>query len=243
LLPARPLLTRRTRWRNRRPVRRRTSGRSVYNYYRHYDPHTGRYAQSDPIGLAGGLNTYLYANGNPLRFIDPLGLDVEILIGGPAWYGHAAVRVDDRVYSNGRYRTGVAAIDDTRRSHVSGQALVGPNVLTAQRASAYLSQQCPSCAIEGYLLKLTAAQEARVREFYKNLIDQSSPVPGRPNWWLLPDDYAFLGENCADLSAEAARAGFDWYQDIFVSSFYTSPAQLSMELRAAPWLVRERRQY
>jgi RHS repeat-associated protein len=80
-------------WRNRRRVRRRTSGRSFvynlrfpgqyfdaetglnYNDQRDYDPATGRYVESDPIGLAGGsYSTYSYAGSDSLRFIDPLGL-------------------------------------------------------------------------------------------------------------------------------------------------------------------------
>jgi uncharacterized protein RhaS with RHS repeats len=50
-------------------------GCALYNYFRDYDAVTGRFIQSDPIGLDGGLNTYLYANANPLPYADPLGLE------------------------------------------------------------------------------------------------------------------------------------------------------------------------
>jgi RHS repeat-associated protein len=45
-----------------------------YNYFRDYDPAVGRYVQSDPIGLEGGLNTYRYADVNPIVAFDFFGL-------------------------------------------------------------------------------------------------------------------------------------------------------------------------
>jgi len=44
-----------------------------YNFFRYYDPETGRYITKDPIGLEGGFNGYAYTP-NPINWVDPLGL-------------------------------------------------------------------------------------------------------------------------------------------------------------------------
>ncbi len=50
--------------------------------FRWYDPETGRFLQSDPIGIEGGLNVYAYLEGNPVWSVDPDGL---IPIEGVTW--------------------------------------------------------------------------------------------------------------------------------------------------------------
>jgi RHS repeat-associated protein len=52
-----------------------------YNLHRYYDPQIGRYISSDPIGLAGGINAYLYANASPTLYHDANGLFVHVLVG------------------------------------------------------------------------------------------------------------------------------------------------------------------
>ena len=60
-----------------------------HNWHRTYDPTLGRYLQSDPIGLAGGLNRYVYGLNDPNSNIDPTGEAVPLVVWGAMAFGAA----------------------------------------------------------------------------------------------------------------------------------------------------------
>jgi RHS repeat-associated protein len=77
--------------RRRRKV---ASSRQHYNYQRDYDPSVGRYTQSDPIGLAGGISTYAYAGSMPTGAIDPMGLAHGYFDWGDVFFGSIVAASD-----------------------------------------------------------------------------------------------------------------------------------------------------
>jgi RHS repeat-associated protein len=80
--------------------------RLSFHRARYYDPHLGRFISEDPIGIAGGINSYTYSSNNPLNATDPAGLTtcpkgtelVEIVFHKDGWGNwFAAIKCKARV--------------------------------------------------------------------------------------------------------------------------------------------------
>ncbi len=146
-----------------------------YNLNRYYDARLGRYTQSDPIGLVGGVNTYTYVHGNPISFIDPSGL-IDLKIPGVPISIHA---------NPGPEATTFRAEHDPPHVHLGSND--GPRVdtenfkpLSEADARKMTKEQRKMCdALNGGQKSLIRARQAAVFRYGKYIIKaMSMPLVG-----------------------------------------------------------------
>ncbi|MEO8276994.1 MAG: RHS repeat-associated core domain-containing protein [Thermoanaerobaculia bacterium] len=173
---------------------------SYYNFHRWYEDQTGKYSSADPLGLRGSINAFAYTDGNPVGFVDPLGLKVELYcetigrdaaanvghrIVGAAGFQHCFVRIkcnscpkyDLRLEVNGRdNEAGMSEIPDPPRFGMGHGASIVP----------FDSPDWDSndCTMEECILK-------RYRELQSRGYDYGFPPKG---WLFGPNSNTFAND-------------------------------------------------
>ncbi len=105
----------------------------LYRRNRYFDPVSGRFTQADPIGLAGGLNLYGFANGDPVNFTDPFGLCPDCILD----VAFIAADIDDIRRNGLTWRRGIALGLDVLATAVpfvpAGAGVVGRGLSKSSR--------------------------------------------------------------------------------------------------------------
>jgi RHS repeat-associated protein len=142
-----------------------------YNYFRSYDPGTGRYSQPDPIGLGGGWNRIGYVGGNPLKYSDSTGLFIDPV---HQWVTNEALGGDAHYPLAGQ----VAGVDflpgaqspENSFWHAMSDGISGQSPVDAEKLyDKYISDQLATCTQDGLARALHAAQDSAAkghREFH-----------------------------------------------------------------------------
>ena len=144
-----------------------------YNYQRDLDADTGRYVQSDPIGLLGGISTYGYVGGRPLGLVDPLGLEAvgSFNNGGHrnSWEDGINVRTPDYVKAQGSLFTFSLSVIVSR----SGAVFAGGGVERPYSAPANLNLKVSDFFSLGFSVSAGWANTATCNVMDLDMIDEA----------------------------------------------------------------------
>src|SRR5690606_12021163 len=174
------------------------------NYQRSYDPVTGRYLEPDPLGLAGGLNRFAYADGNPVLGGDPLGLILFAFDGTnnaatpPGQDDQSNVRKFFELYDAGAkwYMTGVGL--DGPDSGILANTLDPVNANTARARVDYMLGELDAYMNDGRIgetITIDVVGFSRGAAMARDFVNRVARLDAERYWWLkgFCVDLRFLG--------------------------------------------------